>query len=185
MERTNASDKFPLGSALPHFALKNVDNEPLGSDYLGGGKAALVVFTCNHCPYVKGTEEMLAQIARKYAPLGLRTVTINSNDPVAYPDDSFEKMQAKSVALKLPYPYLWDESQVVARAFDAACTPECYLFDSNLKLAFHGAITDVPKDPSKPRADHLSPAIEAVLHGQEPTAKFVHPLGCSIKWKAA
>jgi thiol-disulfide isomerase/thioredoxin len=185
MQRTNSSERFPIGSKLPAFSLKNIDGSIVGADYLGAGKAGLVVFTCNHCPYVKGTEAMLIEIARRFAGNGLRTVTINSNDPLTYPDDSFENMQRKAADLRLPYPYLWDENQVVAKLFDAACTPECYLFDRNQTLAFHGAITDNPKDPAAPRTDYLSPVIEAVLHGAAPSTQFVHPLGCSIKWKAS
>lgn len=185
MQRTTTSDRFPLGSAMPTFALKNVDGQRIGSDYLGAGKAALVVFTCNHCPYVKGSEAMLLEIAKRFMPAGLRVVTINSNDPATYPDDSFEHMCAKATAHQLPYPYVWDETQEVAKAFDAACTPECYLFDGDRRLVFHGAITDNPKDSSKPRADFLSPAIEATLAGSAPATPFAHPLGCSIKWKAS
>lgn len=184
MQRETASSKFPLGTPLPAFSLKNVDGEMIGSDYLQHGLAALVVFTCNHCPYVKGTEAMLLGIVKRFEPLGLRTVAINSNDPVSYPDDSFEKMVEKARALHLPYPYLWDETQATAKTFDAACTPECYLFDSRHALVFHGAITDTPKDSSKPRADYLSPAIEAVLRGVQPLQPFAHPIGCSIKWKS-
>lgn len=185
MQRATTSDRFPLGSTLPAFTLKNVDDHLVGSDFVGAGKAALIVFTCNHCPYVKGSEAMLIDIAKRFIPVGLRVVTINSNDPISYPDDSFEKMRLKAAAQQLPYPYLWDETQSVAKAFDAACTPECYLFDGNRKLVFHGAPTDNPKDSSKPRADFLSPAIEAVLAGNTPPTQFAHPLGCSIKWKAS
>jgi len=183
MQRETLSIRFPLGSRLPEFALPCVDGTNVGADYLRSGKAALVVFTCNHCPYVKGTELMLLDIVKRFAPLGLRTVAINANDPVAYPDDSFEKMREKSNTLKLPYPYLWDESQAVARTFDAACTPECYLFDSSGALVFHGAITDRPKESAAPRADFLSPVIEATLAGRAPAQTFAHPIGCSIKWR--
>jgi hypothetical protein len=183
MQRETLSSRFPLGSQLPEFSLSCVDGTAVGTDYLRSGKAALVVFTCNHCPYVKGSELMLMEIVKRFAPLGLRAVAINANDPVAYPDDSFEKMREKSVALKLSYPYLWDESQAVARTFDAACTPECYLFDARGALVFHGAITDRPKDSAGPRADLLSPAIEATLAGHAPAQPFAHPIGCSIKWR--
>jgi len=183
MQRGTLSTTFPLGSPLPEFSLKNVDGSTIGADYLKGGKVALVVFTCNHCPYVKGSEAMLIEIVKRFEPLGMRTAAINANDPAAYPDDSFEKMCEKAAALKLPYPYLWDETQGVARSFDAACTPECYLFDGSHNLVFHGAINDNPKDGGRPRTDFLSPAIEAVLAGAKPAKQFAHPIGCSIKWK--
>lgn len=183
MERETSSGSFPLGSQLPKFELLNVDEKRLGSDYLNGSKAALVVFLCNHCPYVKGSEEMLISIVKRYQTDGLKTVAINSNDAGKYTEDSYDKMKEKSAALELPYPYLYDETQQVARAFDAACTPEFYLFDREGKLAYQGTINDSPRDPSKVTKDYLSKAIEAVLEGRTPQPQFVHPLGCSIKWK--
>lgn len=183
MQREATSNSFPIGSNLPTFELLNVDGRRLGSEYLRGAKAALVVFLCNHCPYVKGSQAMLISIVKKYEPEGLKTVVINSNDAQQYPDDSFDKMKESSRELGAPYPYLHDETQAVARSFDAACTPEFYLFDAKGKLAYHGTINDSPRDPSKVTQDYLSRAIEAVLAGQVPNPQFVHPLGCSIKWK--
>ncbi len=183
MERDTISTAFPLGSRLPSFELLNVDGNRIGSEYLSGCKAGLVAFLCNHCPYVKGSEDMLISIVRRFEADGLKTLVINSNDAVKYPEDSFEKMKEKAVAHALPYPYLYDEAQDVARLFDAACTPEFYLFDRDGKLAYHGTINDSPRDPSRVTKDFLSKAIEAVLEGRTPEPQFVHPLGCSIKWK--
>ncbi len=183
MERETVSGSFPLGSRLPKFELLNVDGTRLGSDYLNGSKAALVAFLCNHCPYVKGSEDMLISIVKRFQADGLKTVVINSNDAGKYPEDSYEKMKEKAHALSLPYPYLHDESQSVARAFDAACTPEFYLFNRDGALAYHGTINDSPRDASKVTKDYLSKAIESVLEGRVPDPQFVHPLGCSIKWK--
>jgi hypothetical protein len=183
MERDTISSAFPLSSRMPSFELLNVDGKRLGSDYLTGAKAGLVAFLCNHCPYVKGSEDMLISIVRRFQPDGLKTIVINSNDAAKYPEDGYEKMKEKAVAQALPYPYLYDESQDVARLFDAACTPEFYLFDRDGKLAYHGTINDSPRDPSRVTKDYLSKAIEAVLEGRTPEPQFVHPLGCSIKWK--
>ena len=183
MERDTMSSAFPLGSPLPAFELLNVDGQRLGSDYLKGAKVGLVAFLCNHCPYVKGSEDMLISIVKRFQGDGLKTLVINSNDAVTYPEDSFEKMQHKAATFALPYPYLYDESQEVARSFDAACTPEFYLFDRDGKLAYHGTINDSPRDPSRVTKDYLSKAIESVLEGENPEPQFVHPLGCSIKWK--
>lgn len=183
MERNQLSDKFPIGSKLPEFELPNVDGKTLGSAYLGGAKAGLVVFTCNHCPYVQGSEGMLIRIAMRYEKQGLKTLTISSNDPIKYPEDGFEKMKEKAKKLKLPYPYLFDETQGVAKLFDAACTPECYLFDKDGVLVFHGTINDNLKDPGAVGEDFISVAISQVLVGVKPTPAFVHPIGCSIKWK--
>jgi hypothetical protein len=183
MERSSSSGTFTLGSKLPQFQLLNVDGATVGPEYFSGAKGYLVGFLCNHCPYVKGSEEMLIRIANQFQPDGLKVVTINSNDAGKYPEDSFEKMKDKSRQMNLPYPYLHDESQNVARMFDAACTPEFYLFDSNLSLVYHGTINDSPRDASKVTKEYLSQAIVSVLEGRTPDPQFVHPVGCSIKWK--
>lgn len=183
MERTSDSAAFSVGSPLPTFELLNVDGTKVGSHFLQGAKAYLVGFLCNHCPYVKGSEEMLIRIVRRFQPDGLKVVTISSNDAAQYPEDSFEKMQEKAQAMKLPYPYLYDESQAVAKMFDAACTPEFYLFDRNRELVYHGTINDTPRNPSTVTKDYLSDAIIAALEGRTPEPQFVHPIGCSIKWK--
>jgi thiol-disulfide isomerase/thioredoxin len=182
MERTT-SGAFPVGSKLPSFQLPSVDGAIVGPEYFSGAKAYLVGFLCNHCPYVKGSEDMLVRIAKQFQADGLKIVTINSNDANKYPEDSFEKMKDKAQAMSLPYPYLYDESQDVARLFDAACTPEFYLFDRNLSLVYHGTINDSPRDASKVQKDYLSQAIVSVLEGKVPDPQFVHPVGCSIKWK--
>ena len=183
MERETISATFPLGSPLPSFELVNVDGTRIGSEYLLGAKAGLVAFLCNHCPYVKGSEDMLISIVKRFQGEGLKTLVINSNDAVKYPEDSYEKMREKAAAHSLPYPYLHDESQEVALLFDAACTPEFYLFDHEGKLVYHGTINDSPRDSSRVTKDYLSKAIESVLEGRTPEPQFVHPLGCSIKWK--
>jgi thiol-disulfide isomerase/thioredoxin len=183
MERTSESSTFGLGSTIPSFELLNVDERKIGSDYLRDGKGYLVGFLCNHCPYVKGSEEMLIKIAKRFQPEGLKIVTISSNDAAQYPDDSFENMRDKAKRMQLPYPYLYDESQAVAKMFDAACTPEFYLFDRSRALVYHGTINDSPRDPTKVSKDYLSEAIVSVLEGRTPEPQFVHPLGCSIKWK--
>ena len=185
MERENTSQQFPLGSTLPSFNLLGVDGQSVGDSFLAGAPAVLVVFTCNHCPYVKGSEAALNAVVSKYLSDGLKVVAINSNDAVQYPEDSLAKMKEKSEQLKLPYPYLYDETQEVAKAFDAACTPEIYLFDRNRKLVFHGTVNDSPRDPSKVTKEYLSEAISAVLEGGLPPQQFVHSIGCSIKWKPA
>lgn len=183
MQRELKSQKFELGSSLPVFELPATDGSSKGSDYLKEGKASLVAFTCNHCPYVKGSEDMLIKIVNRYMADGLRVVAISSNDAVQYPEDSFVKMKEKSVSMKLPYPYLYDESQEVAKLFDAECTPEFYLFDQDQKLVYHGTINDSPRDPSKVTKDYLSNAITSVLEGQKPEPAFINPIGCSIKWR--
>jgi len=183
MERNTQSQKLTLGSKLPIFELPNVDGSKKGSNYLKEGKVSLVAFTCNHCPYVKGSEEQLIKIVRSFEKDGLRTVTISSNDAVQYPEDSFELMKEKSKEMNLPYPYLYDESQEVAKLFDAECTPEFYIFNGQQELVYHGTINDSPRDPSKVTKEYLTLAITQALEGQKPNPSFVHPLGCSIKWR--
>ncbi|MCB0310342.1 MAG: thioredoxin family protein [Bdellovibrionales bacterium] len=170
---------------MPEFELPDTDQTLRGSNYLRSGAAALVVFSCNHCPYVKGTDLMLIGIAQRFSETGLRIVAINSNDAVQYPEDSIENMKLKASELSLPFPYLRDETQAVARMFDAACTPECFLFNSSGSLVYQGAITNRPTEPDADRVDLLSPAIECCLKGVEPDPNFNHPIGCSIKWRTS
>jgi peroxiredoxin len=183
MERTVGSSNFPLGSVIPDFRLVGVDNAITGPEFFQGGKAYLVAFLCNHCPYVKGSEQQLIEVVNSFKNDGLKVVTISSNDAAKYPEDSFEKMQEKARDMSLPYPYLYDESQDVAKMFDAACTPEFYLFNRDKVLVYHGTINDSPRDPSKVSKNYLSEAILDVLEGKVPDPQFVHPLGCSIKWR--
>lgn len=184
MERESLSQTFPLGATLPEFSLPSTDGSTVSSkDFFEGATAALVVFMCNHCPYVKGSDRELIEIAKEFGEKGLRIVGISSNDAVAYPEDSFEKMREKSRTLGLPFPYLYDETQEVARLFDAQCTPECYLFHRDLTLAFHGAINDSPRDPSRVTRHFLRDAIEQLIKEGSTVLGFSHPIGCSIKWK--
>lgn len=183
MERENSSDKFPIGSKLPTFNLPNVDGKQIGDSYLREGKFSLVVFTCNHCPYVKGSEAMLVELIKQYQSKGLKVAGISSNDARQYPDDSFEKMKEKAAHMNLPFPYLYDESQEVAKLFDAACTPECYLFDGSHLLVYHGGVNDNPKNASSVTKGYLARALAQVSEGKKPDPAFTHPLGCSIKWK--
>lgn len=184
MERSQLSSRFHIGSMLPDFTLPDVENKRVHSlGYFADAKAALVLFTCNHCPYVKGSEDALNKVISEFQPSGLKVIAISSNDAAQYPEDSFEKMKEKALNFNLSYPYVYDETQEVARQFDAACTPECYLFDSNLKLAFHGTVNDSPRDASKATRSYLSDAIQQVLAGKKASPDFFHPIGCSIKWK--
>ena len=182
MQRESSSSSFPIGSKMPEFLLPSTDGKVVAPPFFAGARAALVVFTCNHCPYVKGSDQMLLKILKKYSDSDLKTVAISANDALEYPEDSFELMKAKVAELQLPFPYLYDESQEVARKFDAACTPELFLFNSKLELCFHGTINDSPRDPSQVKQDYLSRAIDQVLAGSSCEPSYVHPIGCSIKW---
>ncbi len=181
MERTNTSEKLQIGHFLPTFSLVATDGLTYTQDYFKGAKAGLVIFTCNHCPYVKGSEVAMNQAIGRFLDQGLMVVAINANDAQQYPEDSFEKMKEKT----WPYPYLYDQDQTVAKSFDAACTPECYLFNASGQLAFHGTINNSPRNPDQVTQNFLMTAIEQVLKSGVATPDFAHPIGCSIKWKTA
>ena len=184
MERTETSTECGIGCNMPEFSLPATDGQSYDQSYFDGAKACLVIFTCNHCPYVKGSEEQMNQTVVQHLEAGLKVLAISSNDAVKYPEDNFDKMKEKAAELKLPYPYLYDETQAVAKSFDAACTPECYLFDANKKLVFHGTINNSPRHPQEATENYLTKAIAQVIDGEAVDPAFVHPMGCSIKWKA-
>ena len=178
------SSMLPLGTTLPSFRLPDtVSGRSVSSDELGG-KPLVVAFICNHCPYVKRIREGLAAFGRYASERGIGFVGISSNDPAAYPDDAPDKMAAEAHALGWTFPYLYDETQDVARAFQAACTPEFYVFDARGSLAYRGQFDEArPKnDAPVPGAD-VRAAVEALLAGRSPSADQKPSIGCSIKWK--
>ena len=177
------SEPLALGADAPDFTLPGVDGKdhPL-SDYRGG-KALIVIFSCNHCPYVKAYEQRMIDFGREYAQKDVPLVVINANDAATYPEDSFEKMKERATEKAFPFDYLYDESQEVAHAFGAICTPHAFLFDSDGKLAYQGALDDNWKDESAVEQRYLRDAVEAVLANKEPDTTVTQPVGCSVKWK--
>lgn len=183
MERDPNALRLPIGSKAPYFSLKGTDGKIHSLPDFTSARALLVLFTCNHCPYAQAYESRLIELARIYQPRGVKFVAICSNDPLGYPEDDFDHMVEKSRVLKLPFPYLHDDTQAVAEAYDAQCTPEAYLFDSELKLFYQGRIDDNHRDPSQVTSHDLSDALDAVL-SDEPLANNLTPaFGCSIKWR--
>jgi peroxiredoxin len=178
------STMLELGTTAPDFALTDVvTGKTVRRDDFRGQKALLVIFICTHCPYVKHVEKGLAQLGSDYAgKLGI--VAICSNDAVNYPDDSPAGLKHQAQTLGFEFPYLYDESQAVARAYDAACTPDIYLFDKDFKLVYRGQF-----DGSRPgngvpvTGKDLRAAIDAVLNGANPGADQKASIGCNIKWK--
>ncbi len=180
-----------LGTPAPTFALPNM-NPTAGEKMVSlsdcaNNSALLVAFICNHCPYVIHIREALVQFANDYAPRGLAVVAISSNDADNYPDDSPAKMSEEAVRHGFPFPYLYDEDQSVAKAYRAACTPDFFLFDSEMHLAYRGQF-----DASRPKSNEpvtgvdLRNAADAVLAGSAAIAdKQIPSVGCSIKWKAS
>jgi thiol-disulfide isomerase/thioredoxin len=151
-----------------------------------GAPALLVIFLCNHCPYVKHVRAALAALTREYQARGVAIVGINSNDATAYPEDSPARMVEEKAQAGYVFPYLYDESQQVARAYQAACTPDFFLFDKDRRLVYRGQMDASRPGNGKPNdgAD-LRAALDAVLAGQSPSSQQIPSMGCNIKWKAA
>lgn len=177
-----ATDTLKIGSPAPDFELKNVDDKIYSLNSFQDKEAVIVVFGCNHCPYVIANEERLIEIQKDYAEK-VQVVEINSNDSVKYPDDSFENMKIRTAERNFNFPYLRDEDQSVAKAYGATHTPEIFLFDKNRKLAFHGKIDDNWQDPSSVKTKYLRNAIDEILSGKEIAVPETFTIGCSIKWK--
>jgi len=149
------------------------------------GRPLLVLFLCNHCPFVKHIRHEVAAIGRAYLPRGLAIAGINSNDPVAYPDDAPERMIAEACDVGYCFPYLFDETQQCARAFDAQCTPDIFLFDADHRLAYRGQLDDSrPKSTIPVTGRDLRMAMDAVLTGRAATESPIPSVGCSIKWRS-
>lgn len=181
------STMLALGTPAPDFSLPDVvSGKTVSLRDFDGKKALLVMFICRHCPYVKHVQDELARLGRDYADKPLGIVAISSNDADNYPDDAPESLKEMAVQLGFRFPYLYDESQDVARAYDAACTPDFFLFDENRRLVYRGQL-----DGSRPgngvpvTGKDLRNAIEAVLAGAPVDPNQKPSLGCNIKWKRA
>lgn len=177
------SNMLPLGTPLPAFSLVDCfGQQHASSDF--AGQPLLVAFICNHCPYVKHLADHFSQFARHYQRYGLKVIAINSNDYRAHPDDSPEKMREEVNQRGYPFPYLVDETQLVARAFQAACTPDFYLFGADGKLAYRGQYDDSrPGNNIALSGRDLRAACDAVLAGSPPAAEQTPSVGCNIKWR--
>lgn len=170
-----------LGRPLPPFSLPGVDGMTYRESDFADAKILVVFFTCNHCPYAQATRPRLIKLAGTMRGQGVQFVAINANDETNYPEDSFEHM--KEERYNYPFPYLRDESQEVARAFDAVCTPDIFVYDEKRTLAYRGRFDDNWKDETKVTRRDLANALEQLLRGEgAPTEQFPS-MGCSIKWK--
>lgn len=184
MVRT-ASTMLPLGTQAPDFQLPECGGGTFSLSDVAGSKALLVIFMCNHCPYVKHVADQIKLIADDYMPKGLSVVAVSSNDAAEYPDDSPEAMAEEKASRGYAFPYVYDADQSVAKAYAAACTPDFYVFDADQKLVYRGQL-----DSSRPKTDipvtgeDLRAALDAVLAGQPPSEEQRASLGCNIKWKA-
>ncbi len=180
------SKMVPLGTKAPPFRLPDPAGKIVSLDDFADKPALLVMFICNHCPYVKHIRSALAQFAREYIPKGLAIVGINSNDISQYPEDSPEKMAEEAREAGYIFPYLFDETQEVAKAYGAACTPDFFLFDRERKLVYRGQFDDSRPGSNVPvTGADLRAAVDAVLAGRPVPEKQKPSLGCNIKWKQA
>lgn len=180
-----ASTMLPLGTKAPDFSLMNVDATTVSLGDFAGAPALLVVFMCNHCPFVIHVADELARLAREYQARGVAVVGISANDISTHPADSPEKMVAEAEDRGYTFPYLYDETQEVAKAYHAACTPDFFVFDADQRLVYRGQMDDSRPNSGIPvTGKDLRAALDAVLAGQ-PVSEDQRPsIGCNIKWKA-
>ncbi len=182
MSRTN-STMLDLGTPMPSFQLPDLQGNTVSSDTFSG-KPTLVIFLCNHCPYVRHVIEKLSELVKSYQARGIEVVGISSNDINAYPQDAPDKMKEFAALHAFSFPYLFDESQEVAKAYGAACTPDFFLFDADHKLVYRGQMDD-----SRPNTDipvtgqDLNNAVDKLLAGEPISDKQMPSVGCNIKWK--
>ncbi len=186
MALTESTMELELGASAPDFSLPNVvTGKTVKVDDYRGQKGLLVMFICTHCPYVKHIEKGLAALGMDYDGEAVSIVAISSNDAVHYPDDSPAGLRKQAEMMGFRFPYLYDESQAVAKAYHAACTPDFFLFDGDLKLVYRGEF-----DRSRPgnnvpvTGEELRAAMDALLEGKKPSTDQRPSIGCNIKWKA-
>jgi len=175
---------LPLGTTAPDFKLPDPDGKIVSRADFKDRSALLVLFICNHCPYVKHIRAGLAKVARDYLPKQVAIIGINSNDVANYPEDSPAKMKAEVKSAGYTFPYLYDESQAVAKAYRAACTPDLYLFDQNHRLVYRGQFDDSrPGNGIPVTGKDLRAALDAILAGKPVPPDQTASVGCNIKWK--
>lgn len=175
-----------LGSRLPDFILPSVDGKSISSvDLCQNKKALVVMFICNHCPYVKAIEDRLIQLAHDLGKKGAAFVAICSNDPTEYPEDAPAELRKRWRDKNYGFPYLVDADQSVAKAFGAVCTPDIFVYDNQQALCYRGRLDDSWRDPQKVSHQELRLAVEAVLAGKTPSRDQNPSMGCSIKWKTS
>ena len=178
-----ATNNLKIGSSAPDFNMTGIDGKKYSLNSFADKKVLIVIFSCNHCPYVQAYEDRIKQIQSDYATKGVSVVAINSNEDKGYPEDSFENMKKRAAEQNFNFLYLRDEDQSIARAYDSTHTPEIFLFDENRKLAFHGKIDDNWQEPSKVQNHYLRNALDELLAGKEISVPETFTIGCTIKWK--
>jgi peroxiredoxin len=171
-----------LGAKAPDFSLPGIDGKNHTLSEYKNAKFLIVVFSCNHCPYVIGSEDRMIKFYNDYKSKGVEMVAINSNETKDHPGDSFENMISHAKEKKLPWPYLRDEKQDVALAYGALRTPHFYVFDQERKLRYTGRMDDNPRTPGAEKTHELRDAMDALLAGKKPPVEVTNPIGCNVKW---
>ncbi len=172
-----------LGEKAVDFSLPGVDGKNYSLSSFSAAKALVVIFSCNHCPYVKAYEDRMIEIQRDYQNQKVRLVAISSNDAVAYPEDSFEEMVKRSKEKRFNFPYLHDQDQKTAHAYNATHTPHLFVFDSERRLAYTGKIDDNWENPSLVQKRYLRDGLDDLLADKPVRLPETHAIGCTIKWK--
>lgn len=185
MAKTASTMLLPLGTQAPFFSLMDiVSGTQVNLSKPSNFKATVIMFICNHCPYVKYINHELVKLAQDYQDRGVQFFAINSNDVEHYPDDSPEKMKETAIALHYPFPYLYDETQEVAMAYKAACTPDFFVFDEDLQLIYRGQLDDSrPGNDIEVTGECIRFVLDNLLLNQPITINQKPSLGCNIKWK--
>lgn len=177
------SSKTELDSGIIDFSLKGIDGEMHSPGTYADSDALVIIFMCNHCPYVKAVVERFASLQEKYKDRSVKVIGINSNDAETYPEDSFENMKDFAEEYGLNFPYLVDDTQEVARAYDAACTPDIYVYSKDRRLKYRGRLDDNWRDEDNVSEKDLEKALELILEGNDADFDHIPSMGCSIKWK--
>jgi peroxiredoxin len=172
-----------IGDMAPDFSLPATDGRTYHLSDFSDSKLLVIFFTCNHCPYVIGSDEVTRQTAIKFNEKGVKFVGINSNSKHTHPDDDFDHMVNRMNEYQFPWIYLYDESQEIAKIYGALCTPHFYVFDSDRKLIYTGRGVDSPRDTSKMTINDLENAIDDHLAGRTVSTPLTNPIGCNVKWE--
>jgi thiol-disulfide isomerase/thioredoxin len=176
---------LPLGTSAPAFTLPDaVSGRMMSLTDLASDKATVIMFICNHCPFVVHVREQLVRLAEEYIPRGIAFIAISSNDATAYPDDGPGKMKELAAQFGFPFPYLYDESQEIARAYKAACTPDFYIFDGAMECVYRGQLdSSRPSNGIPVTGKDIRAALDAILDGRPVAPEQIPSIGCNIKWK--
>jgi peroxiredoxin len=171
-----------LGDAAPSFSLRGVDDRTYSLEDFAAQQVLVVIFSCNHCPYVQAYEDRMIAIQRDYGDRGVQVVAINSNDDQHYPEDSFERMVERAKTQRYNFLYLRDATQEVAKAYHATHTPQLFVFDRDRRLRYTGKLDDNWQNPKAVTRQYLREGLDALLTGAEPAEGMTHAIGCTIKW---